>query len=218
MNKLIEKGLSIVVLNKTKIIKYAVISGIVILSAFAGKSFIDSYTSMKHRLLLANANITSYQDQLDSTIKDKAVLELTAASLEHFNDSIVQEMIKTKKRLKIALNKPGDVAAHIGTSFETNDTIYLPIPVECEFDTVIKPDTLTEFSIKYKNNQLIHRAEINNSQDLFVYSNREYVNEYKSGWSRFWHFDWKKRDINRYVIENTNENIKVTNTRVFKIN
>ena len=218
MKNLIKTLAAKVVLNKAKLIGYAIIVVMAVTAVFSVKSFIAEYNKVKAELMMTAANVTSYQDQLDAAVKDKAVLELTVASLEHFNDSIVQEMVKTKKRLKIALNKPGDVAAHIGTSFETNDTIYLPIPIECAFDTVIKPDSLTEFSIKYKNNQLIHHSKINNNQDLFVYSNREYVNEYKSGWCRFWHFDFKKRDITRYVIENDNKNIKTINTRVFKVN
>lgn len=218
MKNLIKTLTAKVVLNKAKLISYAIIAVMSVAAVFTAKSLIAEYNKIKAELMMTAANVTSYQDQLDATIKNKAVLELTVASLEHFNDSIVQEMVKTKKRLKIALNKPGDVAAHIGTSFETNDTIYLPIPVECEFDTIIKPDTLTEFSIKYKNNQLIHSSKINNNQDLFVYSTREYVNEYKSGWCRLLKLDFKKRDIVRYVIENDNKNIKTINTRVFKVN
>ena len=150
MKNLIKTLTAKVVLNKAKLISYAIIAVMSVAAVFTAKSLIAEYNKIKAELMMTAANVTSYQDQLDATIKNKAVLELTVASLEHFNDSIVQEMVKTKKRLKIALNKPGDVAAHIGTSFETNDTIYLPIPVECEFDTIIKPDTLTEFSIKYK--------------------------------------------------------------------
>ena len=218
MKNLIKKIASKVVLYKTKLIGYTIITVIAIGAVFTVKSFFKEYAKVKEELMMTAANVTSYQDQLNVLVKDKAVLELTAASLEHFNDSIVQEMVKTKKRLKIALNKPGDVAAHVETNFETNDTIYMPIPAECAFDTIIKPDSLTEFSIKYENNQLIHQSKINNNQDLFVYSTREYVNEYKSGWCRLLKLDFKKRDITRYVIENDNKNIKTINTRVFKVN
>lgn len=207
-----------VVSYKAKIQKYAIVALIIAGVFFAGKLAWNEYSSMKRKLARSEANITAYQDQLIATVNDKAVLELTAASLEHFNDSIVQEMVKTKKRLKIALNKAGDIAAHSQTVIYVTDTIKMMLPMECVFDTVIKKDSLTKFSIKYANNELIHQAEINNTQDLFVYSTREYVNEYKNKCKRLLAFDWKKRDIVRYTIQNSNNNIHTINTRVFKVN
>ena len=202
---------------KQKLILYTIGALLLTGSAFIVSGGIKRYMEIKQQLEYANNSVQAYMDQFDASMKSRAVLELSAATLRRSNDSLIQSLEETRKSLKIALNKPGDVAANIVTKINTTDTIYLPLPAECRFDTVIKPNDLTKFSIKYENNSLIHSAEINNEQHLFVYSQREYINEYKNGFRRFLRFDWRKRDISRYEIENTNDKIKVTDTRVIKI-
>ena len=58
---------------------------------------------------------------------------------------------------------------------------------------------------------------MNNTQVLYVYPQREYVNKYKNGWRRFWNFDYKKTEVVRYELINTNDLIKVDDFRVYKI-
>jgi len=56
-----------------------------------------------------------------------------------------------------------------------------------------------------------------NTQTLFVIESKEYRKQYKNGWKRFWHFDWHKVYRRKYIIENSNPAIKVTDTRVIEI-
>lgn len=206
------------ILSKIKLFIYSAAAIAVLSGGLYISSIISQNKSMKSQIADFRQNITSYEDRLSSSASEKAILRLSAASLANSNDSILKELESVRKRLKISLEKPGSVASNIDESINTKDTVYMQLPVECEFDTVIKPNELTEFSIKYKNNSLIHTSEINNNQKLYVYSSREYVNEYKNKWNRFWHFDWKKKDVTRYQIHNTNDLVKTSNTVVTVIN
>lgn len=206
------------IISKIKAIFYSAIAVSVIAGYLFVSSLISSNRALKSEIAIHEQNIESYEDRLNNNIREKAILRLTAESLANSNDSILMELEKTRKRLKISLGKPGSVAANIDQSISTSDTVYIKLPAECEFDTIISPNELTKFKIKYEDNSLIHTADINNSQKLYVYSSREFVNEYKNGWHRFWHFDWKKKDVSRYRIENTNDQIKNSNTVVVVTN
>jgi hypothetical protein len=206
------------IISKIKAIFYSAIAVSVIAGYIFVSSLISSNRALKSEIAIHEQNIESYENRLDDNMREKAILRLTAESLANSNDSILKELEKTRKKLKISLDKPGSVAANIDQSISTSDTVRIELPAECKFDTIISPNELTKFKIKYEDNSLIHTADINNSQKLYVYSSREFVNEYKNGWHRFWHFDWKKKDVSRYRIENTNDQIKNSNTIVVVTN
>ena len=68
-----------------------------------------------------------------------------------------------------------------------------------------------------KNNKLITRLLVNNTQILYVYESSEYKNKYKNGFVRLLNLDWKKETNTRYIIDNSNKDISVKDMVVYKI-
>jgi hypothetical protein len=50
-----------------------------------------------------------------------------------------------------------------------------------------------------------------------VITTKQYRNKYKNWFKRLVHFDWKKDKVNTYQIANSNDLVKVTDTRVVEI-
>jgi hypothetical protein len=176
---------------------------------------------MKSDISAYRNNQRAYEDVIAGKDSANRVLKLTTGDLRRSNDKYVQELEKTRKSLKRALNKPGDVSVGIGTEIHSTDTTYINNPCNFKLDTVVIHNELTRDSIKIENNKLISTISINNIQSLYVYSTREYVNEYdgwfKGGLNRLIRLDWRKETIDRYDIVNTNDLIKVNNVRVIKV-
>lgn len=161
-------------------------------------------------------NMNQYQSLLSKSKNDNRVLELSIDDLKYANDSLLHKIdlfVKSKNKNKPA--NPGNSAAGINTSINIIDSIM--VPVECRVDTIINPNAETKIGVKLDSGLLKISTQINNTEILYVHSQREYVNKYKSKWHRFWKFDWKKRDVNRYDIENSNDIIKIKDIRVINI-
>ena len=106
------------------------------------------------------------------------------------------------------------------TSTETiiRDTIVEKIPInDTNFTIELKPNQLTTITVSRKDSIFTHTMEILNRQDLFIYTKKVYRNQYKNFFQRLIHFDFKKDKINKYQIVNSNDLIKVIDTRVINI-
>ena len=183
-------------------------------------SFLNNYKQLKNDLETANNNIIHYQDQYVNTVNAKAALELNTARLRHSNDSLVQKYDSLAKSLKIDLHKPGSVVAGTTTVIETLDSVKIVYmdTTSCDFDVNIRPNNQTHYHIQLVNDTLIHEAKITNEQALFVYPNKEYINNYKTFIGRLIRFDFKKRDITRYRIVNSNDEVQILNSKVIIVN
>lgn len=177
----------------------------------------DSYVKMKDERDRYIRVSKAYSSIINKSKSDKRALELTVSDLRHSNDSIILELEKVRKSLKSPENKPGDVSVNIDTSISASDTSKIENKCDFELDTTIFYNKLTKNHIKIKKDSLVTSIDVNNNMKLYVYSHREYVNEYKSGWHRFWRFDWKKEDVDRYEIVNDNDIIKNNNIVVVKV-
>ena len=91
------------------------------------------------------------------------------------------------------------------------------ITKEVDFTKELKLNSLTTITVSRKDSILTTILDLKNQQILIVEEKKEYRNKYKNGWQRFWHFDWKKDRVQKYQIKNTNDLIKVTDTRVIKM-
>ena len=91
------------------------------------------------------------------------------------------------------------------------------ITKEVDFTKELKLNSLTTITVSRKDSILTTILDLKNQQILIVEEKKEYRNKYKNGWQRFWHFDWKKDKVQKYQIKNTNDLIKVTDTRVIKM-
>ena len=178
--------------------------------------YITKYNDAQDKLDSAAKEIIYYQDEYIGATNDKAALELNAASLRRSNSNLVHRIDSLEKRLKAKAKKPGSVITGASTSIQTSDTIKVPFPVyidkKCDFVVNIKPNDQTHYRIELKNDTLIHDASINNNQLILVYPSREYLNKYNSWLHRLIKLDYRKIDVYRTHVENSNDEIEITGT------
>jgi hypothetical protein len=209
-------------LNKFKLILS--LAGILTIVGFCyfGKASYDNYVSMKEKMYTAETNAEVYKNIMKRRIKDNYALTLNIDDLRDSNDKLIHELDSVRKSLKIKGNKPGDVLSVSTTNLTSNIDVKIPDTVKLvdsiNIDTTIYPNKDTKYTIKLKKRSLNCNLDINNSQYLYVYSTREYVEDYKGWLDRLIHLDYRKKDVTKYSIVNSNELIKVTDMRVIKGN
>lgn len=177
----------------------------------------NSYVNMRNERDRYIGNQNAYVDIINRKIDNARVLELTVADLRNSNDKMIHYTDSVRKSLKRPKNKPGDVSVGAGTSINVRDTNIIINQCDFKLDTTINYNKFTKSSIKINKDTLITGLNINNILSLFVYSHGEFVNTYKNGWIRFWHFDWKKEYVLKYDIVNSNDLIKTDSVRVYKM-
>ena len=203
---------------KTFITKYLWVAIAVLVVSLAGttKVLYNKTKSQDAEIAMLTNNVKQYESLAGGLTKDNRVLELKLGDLSHSNDSLVQMLDSTRKVLKIK-DKQLKMAMTMSTEIKDSSTVILPDTVSCDFNKVIKPNPLTTYKISRVGNKLEHIAEIFNVQDLFVITNKEYRRQYKNFFIRLFHLDFKKDEINRYKIVNTNPSITVLDTRIINI-
>ena len=167
---------------------------------------------------LANAiNNKEFYESLTSKTKDQnRVLQLTVDQLQTTNDSVLQEVNKLKKELKIKDKELNDVVV-VETQIRDTDSVYIASKTIDFLPTEIKFNELTKVIISRTDSVLKGSIDVRNKQTLFVITTKQYRNKYKNWFKRFVHFDWKKDKVNTYQIANSNDLVKVTDTRVVEI-
>ena len=167
---------------------------------------------------LANAiNNKEFYESLTSKTKDQnRVLQLTIDQLSTTNDSVLQEVNKLKKELKIKDKELNNVVV-VETQIRDTDSVYIASKTIDFPPTEIKFNELTKVIISRTDSVLKGSIDVRNKQTLFVITTKQYRNKYKNWFKRFVHFDWKKDKVNTYQIANSNDLVKVTDTRVVEI-
>lgn len=160
-------------------------------------------------------NVRAYEQLVDSTKENNRVLQLTINELNNSNDSLLQQVEQTRKKLNIK-NKNLQSAQVINTVIR--DTITKVITTSKDFNETLKLNPLTTIKVTRTDSILTAKLDIVNQQILFIEEKKEYKNKYKNGLIRFFHFDWKKIRIRKYDIVNSNPIIKITDTRVVEVN
>jgi hypothetical protein len=204
-------------LNKTKLILFATGALLIIGGAFVAKGLYNDYMLVKDERDAYKGNQYAYVDIINNKTKEARVLRLSAEDLRHSNDSLINLIEKNRKGHSGATNKPGDISTGVATHIHDTTVVIINNPCNFKLDTVIKHNDLTKVGIKIEKDSLISTLDINNVECLYVYSHGEFVNQYKNSWLRFWHFDWKRQDVDRYDITNSNDLIKVDEVRVIKV-
>lgn len=160
-------------------------------------------------------NYKYYESQFNGTDKENRVLQLTINELNTSKDSLVQEVVKVKKELKVK-DRNFKEAHVINTEMKDTTSVKI-ITKEVDFKQELKLNSLTTITVSRKDSILTTILDLKNQQILIVEKKKEYRNKYKNGWQRFWHFDWKKDRTEKYQIKNSNDLIQVTDTRIIKI-
>lgn len=160
-----------------------------------------------------NNNILYYQEQQDTLQNDNRVLRLTVDEFKDSKDSIVQQLNNVRKELNIK-DKQLEQAQSQTQQIIVDTAIVVK---ENNFKEVIKPNELTSIIIAKTDSILTAKIDIKNTQTLFLSSKKEYKRKYKNWFRRLLKFDFKKERVYRYTIKNSNELIKVTDTRLITL-
>lgn len=157
-------------------------------------------------------NYEAYKGILEGKVSDNKVIHLNKGELNHTKDTLVEAVnnfVTKNKEIK------PDISS--GVTQIIRDTILIPINKSIpEFDVTKELNEETKITVIGRDSNLTLIPDISNTVLLEVGVKREYKNHYKSGWSRFWHFDWKKVNSLEYRLDNTNKLIKLNNVRVIK--
>jgi len=203
-------------INKVKLILASISALLVFGGAFFVYDLNRKYLEEKEAKERYISNGKAYVNYANGLHAENRVLRLNADDLSHSNDKLVQTIDSIRKSRKQPENKPGDVSAGAVTTIHDTDTVIINNPCNFKLDTVVKYNEFTKSTIKIEKDSLISSIEVNNTMVLNVYTERVFVNQYKNGWNRLWNFDWKKEDVLKYSIDNSNSLIKVKDMRVIK--
>ena len=175
----------------------------------------NKVNSLDKELARSINNASTWENIANSNIDNNNTLELTIQEYKNSNDSLIKVIKDQQEKLNIKDNQLYQI-----TSTETviRDTIVEKIPInDTDFTIELKPNQLTTITVSRKDSIFTHTMEILNRQDLFIYTKKVYRNQYKNFFQRLIHFDFKKDKINKYQIVNSNDLIKVIDTRVINI-
>lgn len=188
---------------------------VIIISIFAAIIFYQGkQIKEKNRQIDRITNNTLfYQEQLSDKDKEIRTLNLTIDEFKNTNDSIIQNIVNIQEELKIK-DKELKQAQSQNQEINIDTTIVVG---DKDFEKEIKPNELTSLIIIKKDSILTAKISIQNTQTLFISNKREYKNQYKNWFRRLIHFDFKKKDVYKYQIHNSNPLIEVKETRLITI-
>lgn len=176
---------------------------------------------LSEELKIANNNIEAYQE-ITSSQQASTVLQLDMKQLDNTKDSVLTDLNDKAKEIGIK-------SKNIQTAATQKQVINVIQGKGVEKDTIhdlitILKDTVYTDSIKYNDlttvNYTIGKDTVSvglklyNTQYLYIYKHKDW--RYKSFWKRLIRFCWKKDEICRYNIINTNDLLKTSDVRVVK--
>lgn len=175
----------------------------------------NKVNSLDKELARSINNASTWENIANSNIDNNNTLKLTIQEYKNSNDSLIKVINDQQEKLNIKDNQLYQIAS---TETVIRDTIVEKIPInDTDFTIELKPNQLTTITVSRKDSIFTHTMEILNRQDLFIYTKKVYRNQYKNFFQRLIHFDFKKDKINKYQIVNSNDLIKVIDTRVINI-
>lgn len=192
----------------------SILIGIIALLSIVSYNLYNKVNELDKQLSNALNNVQQYQSIVSEVQDENRVLQLTIDDFNLSKDSVLQELSITKDSLNI---KNKELKQAISATTLITDTIIQQIPIETNFNVELKPNQLTTIKISRVDSTITCIPEIYNHQDLFIYNKKVYRNRYKNWFQRLVHFDFKKDKIQRYQIVNSNNLLKVLDTRVVSI-
>ena len=193
-----------------------------LLTAFclaSGIFYHNKANRLSEELKMANNNIEAYQDALYGSQQASGVLRLDVKKLSEYNDKLVQQIDSIRKIQKVKKNEI-QVAATQKQILNVNKSK----GVGGDIITIIKDSTykdslqynpLTKVYYTISKDSVNIKLDVQNTQYLYVYKHREYKNK-KNFFKRLITFDWKKKDIYKYKIHNTNDLLKEDSIKIIE--
>lgn len=177
---------------------------------------INVNSSLRRQTRILTNNAEAYKDMLNTAQTEKHALRLKLGDLSASNDKLVQTVDSTRRVLKIK-DKELKMAMITNTVIDTVKTDSVYLASSCNFSDTIQFNDETESYIELKDSVLTNRIHVENQQQLFVYTKREYLRKYKNFLTRLVHLDFKKYESTRYQIINSNDLIETKETRVIQM-
>lgn len=185
---------------------------IMILAAFLFLQY-KHIGALENNLDKVKSNYEYYVGKFANERDNNKLLQLTIDEYKETNDSLINEIKTTQKKLKIKEKEL--YQTQLQKQEIKHDTTV--IVKSNDFNVEIKPNSLTSIIINKKDSLLTHKLSVKNTQTLYVTNNRVYRNKYKNWFIRLLHFDFKKKNNYEYQIHNSNNLIEILDTRLIQL-
>lgn len=205
--------------NNYKTLLNAICGLLIAFCVASGILYHNKANRLSQELKMANNNIEAYQDALSGAQQASGVLRLDIKKLKDYNDKLVQQLDSVRKTEKLK-SKEIQVAATQKQIINVNKSK----GVGGDIITILK-DSVYKDSLQYNNLTKVYytigkdsvniKLDVQNTQYLYVYKHREYKNK-KNFFKRLITFDWKKKDVYKYKIRNTNDILKEDSIRIIE--
>lgn len=205
--------------NNYKTLLNAICGLLIAFCVASGILYHNKANRLSQELKMANNNIEAYQDALSGAQQASGVLRLDMKKLKDYNDKLVQQLDSVRKTEKLK-SKEIQVAATQKQIINVNKSK----GVWGDIITILK-DSVYKDSLQYNNLTKVYytigkdsvniKLDVQNTQYLYVYKHREYKNK-KNFFKRLITFDWKKKDVYKYKIRNTNDILKEDSIRIIE--
>ena len=205
--------------KKYKLLLNAVLGLLTAFCLASGIFYHNKANRLSDELKMANNNIEAYQDALNGAQQASGVLRLDVKKLSEYNDKLVQQIDSIRKIHKVKKNEI-QVAATQKQILNVNKSK----GVGGDIITILK-DSVYKDSLQYNNLTKVYytigkdsvniKLDVQNTQYLYVYKHREYKNK-KNFFKRLITFDWKKKDVYKYKIHNTNDLLKEDSIKIIE--
>lgn len=172
-------------------------------------------------LEMAQNNIEAYQGILNGSQQANNVLKLDMSQLQNVNDSLIQKIDSVRKELKLKPKVIRTTATQTQTIYVTaskgvsGQDIIKTIQKDTVYKDTILINPLTKIDYTIGKDTVSVNLDIKNQQFLYIYKKRQYKNK-KSFIKRLFTLDFKKVDMYKYQIVNTNDIIKTSDVRVIE--
>lgn len=172
-------------------------------------------------LEMAQNNIEAYQGILNGSQQANNVLKLDMSQLRNINDSLIQNIDSVREQLKLKPKVIKTTATQTQTIYVTaskgvrGQDIIKTIQRDTVYKDTIQINPLTKVNYTIGKDTVSVNLDIKNQQFLYVYKHRQYKNK-KSFIKRLFTLDFKKVDMYKYQIVNTNDIIKTSDVRVIE--
>lgn len=206
--------------NNYKTLLNAICGLLIAFCVESGIFYHNKANRLSQELKMANNNIEAYQDALNGAQQASGVLRLDMKKLKDYNDNLVQQLDSVRKTEKLK-SKEIQVAATQKQIINVNKSK----GVGGDIITILK-DSVYKDSLQYNNLTKVYytigkdsvniKLDVQNTQYLYVYKHREYKNK-KNFFKRLITFDWKKKDVYKYKIRNTNDILKEDSIRIIEV-
>lgn len=172
-------------------------------------------------LEMTQNNIEAYQGILNGSQQANNVLKLDMSQLRNINDSLIQKIDSVREQLKLKPKVIKTTATQTQTIYVTaskgvrGQDIIKTIQRDTVYKDTIQINPLTKVNYTIGKDTVSVNLDIKNQQFLYVYKHRQYKNK-KSFIKRLFTLDFKKVDMYKYQIVNTNDIIKTSDVRVIE--